>query len=98
MMLLRETLQEWLPEGHLPHFIFDMMDELDLGAIHVRYDKGSPRQTITMGRTISRLRCGDGVSRRNRTSAHRCSGMPRAATALGGCSATGRASTVKPHP
>lgn len=43
MMLLPETLQEWLPEGHLAHFISDAVDGLDLGAFHARYDKDGPR-------------------------------------------------------
>ena len=43
MMLLPETLQEWLPEGHLAHFISDAVDGLDLGAFHARYDQDGPR-------------------------------------------------------
>ena len=43
MLLLPESLQEWLPEGHLAHFISDAIDELDFGAFHARYDKDGPR-------------------------------------------------------
>ena len=43
MLLLPESLQEWLPEGHLAHFISDTVDTLDLGAFHARYDKDGPR-------------------------------------------------------
>jgi transposase len=43
MLLLPEALQEWLPEGHLAHFISDAVDSLDLSAFHARYDKGGPR-------------------------------------------------------
>lgn len=43
MLLLPEALQEWLPEGHLAHFISDAVDGLDLGAFHARYDKDGPR-------------------------------------------------------
>ena len=43
MMLLPESLQEWLPEGHLAHFISDAVDGLDLNAFHARYDKDGPR-------------------------------------------------------
>ena len=43
MMLLPEALQDWLPEGHLVHFISDAVDGLDLGAFHARYDKDGPR-------------------------------------------------------
>lgn len=43
MMLLPETLQEWLPEGHLAHFICDAIDGLDLDAFHAHYAKDGPR-------------------------------------------------------
>lgn len=43
MLLLPEALQDWLPEGHLAHFISDAIDGLDLGAFHARYDKDGPR-------------------------------------------------------
>jgi transposase len=43
MLLLPEALQDWLPEGHLAHFIGDAIDGLDLGAFHARYDKDGPR-------------------------------------------------------
>jgi transposase len=43
MLLLPEALQDWLPEGHLAHFISDAVDTLDLGAFHARYDKDGPR-------------------------------------------------------
>jgi transposase len=43
MLLLPEALQEWLPEGHLAHFISDAVDGLDLGAFHARYDQDGPR-------------------------------------------------------
>ena len=43
MLLLPESLQEWLPEGHLAHLISDAVDGLDLGAFHARYDKDGPR-------------------------------------------------------
>jgi len=43
MLLLPESIQDWLPEGHLAHFISDTVDTLDLSAFHTRYDKGGPR-------------------------------------------------------
>lgn len=43
MLLLPEAMQDWLPEGHLAHFISDTVDTLDLGAFHARYDKDGPR-------------------------------------------------------
>jgi transposase len=43
MFLLPPALQEWLPEGHLAHFISDTVDTLDLSAFHARYAGGGPR-------------------------------------------------------
>jgi transposase len=43
MRLLPEAIQDWLPEGHLAHFISDTVDALDLSAFHARYDKDGPR-------------------------------------------------------
>jgi len=43
MLLLPESIQDWLPEGHLAHFVSDTVDALDLSAFHARYDKGGPR-------------------------------------------------------
>lgn len=43
MLLLPEAIQDWLPEGHLAHFISDTVDTLELGAFHARYDKDGPR-------------------------------------------------------
>ena len=43
MLLLPEAIQDWLPEGHLAHFINDTVDSLDLSAFHARYDKDGPR-------------------------------------------------------
>jgi transposase/predicted transcriptional regulator len=43
MLLLPEALQEWLPEGHLAHFISDAVDGLDLSGFHARYEKDGPR-------------------------------------------------------
>lgn len=43
MLLLPEAIQDWLPEGHLAHFISDTVDTLDLSAFHARYAKDGPR-------------------------------------------------------
>src|SRR6185295_5822922 len=43
LLLLPEAMQDWLPEGHLAHFISDTVDTLDLSAFHARYDKDGPR-------------------------------------------------------
>ena len=43
MLLLPEALQDWLPEGHLAHFISDTVDTLELSALHARYDTDGPR-------------------------------------------------------
>jgi transposase len=41
--LLPPSLREWLPPGHLAHFISDTVDALDLAAFHARDEKGGPR-------------------------------------------------------
>ncbi len=43
LLLLPEAIQDWLPEGHLAHFISDTVDTLELSAFHARYDKDGPR-------------------------------------------------------
>lgn len=41
-MQRRTRPRDWLPEGHLAHFISDSVDELDLGAFYARCDKDGP--------------------------------------------------------
>ena len=41
--LLPPSLQEWLPQDHLAHFISDTVDQLDLGAFYQRYEGGGSR-------------------------------------------------------
>ena len=38
-LLLPQALQEWLPEDHLAYFISDIVDQLDLSEITVRYEQ-----------------------------------------------------------
>jgi len=42
MLLLPPSLLDWLPEGHLAHFILDVVEQLDLSKIYVSY-KGDGR-------------------------------------------------------
>lgn len=42
-LLLPQSLQEWLPQGHLAYFISDTVDQFDLSAFHDRYAGGGPR-------------------------------------------------------
>ena len=37
LFLLPPALQDWVPEGHLAHFLSDVVDELDLNPILVLY-------------------------------------------------------------
>lgn len=37
VFLLPPSLKEWLPSGHLAHFVSDMVDQLDLGPFYARY-------------------------------------------------------------
>ena len=43
VMLLPAAPQDWLPAGHLAHFINDTVDALDLGAFYARYEGGGSR-------------------------------------------------------
>jgi len=38
-LLLPPSLRDWLPEGHLAYFVADMVDQLDLSAMHAVYEK-----------------------------------------------------------
>src|SRR6266446_4180754 len=38
-LLLPPSLREWLPENHLVYFVSDIVDQLDLSAIHAVYEK-----------------------------------------------------------
>jgi transposase len=42
MLLLPPSLLDWLPEGHLAHFILDVVEQLDLSKIYASY-KGDGR-------------------------------------------------------
>ena len=43
VMLLPAAPQDWLPAGHLAHFINDTVDTLDLKAFYARYEGGGSR-------------------------------------------------------
>src|SRR5438128_11487704 len=38
-LLLPPSLREWLPENHLVYFVSEVIDQLDLSAIHAVYEK-----------------------------------------------------------
>ena len=38
-LLLPPNLKDWLPENHLAYFVSDVVDQLDLAAIHAVYEK-----------------------------------------------------------
>lgn len=38
ILLLPPSVSDWLPDGHLAHFINDAVDALDLSALHARYE------------------------------------------------------------
>lgn len=51
MFLLPPSVKDWLPMGHLAHFIADVVEQLDLGAItsvYEREDRGFPPYHPTM--------------------------------------------------
>ena len=41
ILLLPPSMREWLPEGHLAFFVSDVVDGLDLSAIHASYERES---------------------------------------------------------
>lgn len=41
---MRQPPQEWLPAGHLAHFINEPVDALDLQAFYARYEGGGSRK------------------------------------------------------
>jgi transposase len=41
--LLPSALQDWLPQGHMAHYISEAVDQLDLAAFHARYAQGGSR-------------------------------------------------------
>ena len=43
-LLLPPSLRDWLPEGHLVHFISDVVDQLDLKAFYERYEGDGRRK------------------------------------------------------
>jgi len=38
-LLLPPSLRDWLPEGHLAYYVSDIVDQMDLSAIHAVYEK-----------------------------------------------------------
>ena len=42
-LLLAPSLHDWLPENHLARFMVDVVETLDLSAIHASYDAGDGR-------------------------------------------------------
>jgi transposase len=51
MLLLPPSLLDWLPEGHLAHFIVDVVEQLDLSAIYASYQgdgRGQPPYDAAM--------------------------------------------------
>jgi transposase len=50
MLLLPPSIMDWLPEGHLVHFIIDVVEQLDLSNIYSSYDSntGQPPYDPTM--------------------------------------------------
>jgi len=53
--LLPPSLREWLPEGHLVYFVSDVVDQLDLSAIHAVYEKEKRGQPPYDPRMMTKL-------------------------------------------
>jgi transposase len=54
-LLLPPSLREWLPEGHLVYFVSDVVDQLDLSAIHAVYEKEKRGQPPYDPRLMTKL-------------------------------------------
>jgi len=44
-LLLPEDMREWLPEGHLAHYVGDLVECMDLGAFYARYEGDGRRKS-----------------------------------------------------
>jgi len=53
--LMPPSLREWLPEGHLVYFVSDVVDQLDLSAIHAVYEKEKRGQPPYDPRMMTKL-------------------------------------------
>jgi transposase len=54
-LLLPPSLREWLPENHLVYFVGDVVDQLDLSAIHAVYEKEKRGQPPYDPRLMTKL-------------------------------------------
>src|ERR1700688_3490017 len=54
-LLLPPSLRDWLPENHLVYFVSDVVDQLDLSAIHVVYEKEKRGQPPYDPRLMTKL-------------------------------------------
>src|SRR6266478_2755223 len=54
-LLLPPSLREWLPENHLVYFVSDIVDQLDLSAIHAVYEKEKRGQPPYDPRLMTKL-------------------------------------------
>jgi transposase len=54
-LLLPPSLREWLPENHLVYFVSDVVDQLDLSAIHAVYEEEKRGQPPYDPRLMTKL-------------------------------------------
>jgi len=54
-MLLPASLRQWLPDSHLVYFVSDVVDQLDLSAIHAVYEKEKRGQPPYDPRLMTKL-------------------------------------------
>jgi transposase len=54
-MLLPTSLRQWLPDSHLVYFVSDVVDQLDLSAIHAVYEKEKRGQPPYDPRLMTKL-------------------------------------------
>jgi transposase len=52
---LPPSLRDWLPENHLTHFVFDVVDQLELRATESVYEGDEPGQPPNHPRMMTKI-------------------------------------------
>ena len=55
LLLLPEDMREWLPEGHLAHYVSDLVDGLDLTVFYARYEGDGRRNSPYEPRMLAKV-------------------------------------------
>ena len=55
LLLLPEDMREWLPAGHLAHYVDDLVEGLDLSAFYARYEGDGRRNSPYEPRMLAKV-------------------------------------------